>query len=91
MANIGRIAQVAEQNIQQFITSLLSFEPREACELYQFRKEAYQTLEQRADTGLNLIDALTSAPLAEPKIMFNYARARRTDWGSASSTWQASS
>lgn len=34
----------------------------------QFRKEVYQTLEQRADTGLNLIDALTSAPLVESPV-----------------------
>ncbi len=34
----------------------------------QFRKEVYQSLEQRADAGLDLIDALTSAPVVESPV-----------------------
>ena len=34
----------------------------------QFRQEVYQSLEQRADAGLDLIDALTSAPIVESPV-----------------------
>ena len=34
----------------------------------QFRQEVYQSLEQRADAGLDLIDALTSAPVVESPV-----------------------
>ena len=35
---------------------------------HQFREEVYQSLEQRADAGLDLIDALTSAVVVESPV-----------------------
>ncbi|MEZ4868155.1 MAG: transposase [Caldilineaceae bacterium] len=34
----------------------------------RFRREVYQVLEQRADSGMGLIDALTSAPVVESPV-----------------------
>lgn len=37
----------------------------------KFREEVYQSLDQRADVGLDLIDALTSAPVVESPVAFS--------------------
>ena len=34
----------------------------------RFRREVYQSLQQRADAGLDLVDALTSAPVVESPV-----------------------
>ena len=35
---------------------------------HRFRREVYQSFEQRADAGLDLVDALTSAPVVESPV-----------------------
>ena len=34
----------------------------------RFRREVYQSFEQRADAGMDLVDALTSAPVVESPV-----------------------
>ena len=36
--------------------------------MHRFRREVYQSFEQRADSGMDLIDALTSAPMVESPV-----------------------
>jgi hypothetical protein len=35
---------------------------------HRFRREVYQSFEQRADAGMDLVDALTSAPVVESPV-----------------------
>jgi hypothetical protein len=48
----------------------------------QFRHEVYQSLEQRADVGLDLIDALTSAPVVESPVAISESPLFRRNFSS---------
>ena len=48
----------------------------------RFRREVYQSLEQRAETGLDLIDALTSAPVVESPVGLIESPLFRREFGS---------
>lgn len=48
----------------------------------RFRREVYQSLEQRADTGMDLVDALTSAPVVESPVGMSESPLFRRAFGS---------
>ncbi len=50
--------------------------------IHQFRQEVYQSLEQRADAGLDLIDALTSAPVVESPVAMSESPLFRRNFSS---------
>jgi hypothetical protein len=47
----------------------------------QFRREVYQSFEQRADSGMDLIDALTSAVTVESPVAQSQSPLFRRHYG----------